>query len=129
MTKYPSEIESRFENPTFAGFLDQRTNLKSNVYAGLSGNPVEGIFSFQIEVTDEVIKKIRFKVHGCGVAIAVADYLCEQMLNKSTTYLNTISIEKIIEELQVPTLKVSAVVLAKKALEIACTKSKVALKC
>ena len=107
---YSEKVIEHFENPQNIGALD-KTAL--NVGTGLVGAPECGdVMKLQILVDDkENIIDAKFKTFGCGSAIA-SSLLTEWVKGKSVSEVQAIKNTEIVEELNLPPVKIHCSVLA-----------------
>jgi Fe-S cluster assembly scaffold IscU len=116
---YSDKVLEHYNNPQNVGTLDKS---KSNVGTGLVGAPECGdVMRLQIEV-DEVtgiIKDAKFKTFGCGSAIASSSVATEWLKGKSINDAVQIDNMDIVEELNLPPVKIHCSVLAEDAIKAA----------
>ncbi len=116
---YSEKVIDHYSNPKNVGTLDKS---KKNVGTGLVGAPECGdVMRLQIEVDDEtgVIKDAKFKTFGCGSAIASSSLATEWLKGKSVDEALTIDNMDIVEELNLPPVKIHCSVLAEDAIKAA----------
>ena len=95
---------------------------KKNVGTGLVGAPECGdVMRLQIEVDEEtgVINDAKFKTFGCGSAIASSSLATEWLKGKSVDDALNIDNMDIVEELNLPPVKIHCSVLAEDAIKAA----------
>ena len=93
---------------------------KQNVGTGLVGAPECGdVMRLQIEVEDGFIKDAKFKTFGCGSAIASSSLATEWLKGKSLEEAISIDNMSIVEELNLPPVKIHCSVLAEDAIKSA----------
>ena len=93
---------------------------KSNVGTGLVGAPECGdVMRLQIEVVDNIIVDAKFKTFGCGSAIASSSVATEWLKGKSLDEAMTIDNMDLVEELNLPPVKIHCSVLAEDAIKSA----------
>lgn len=116
---YSDLVLDHYTNPRNVGALDKS---KPNVGTGLVGAPECGdVMRLQIEV-DEVtgiIKDAKFKTFGCGSAIASSSVATEWLKGKTVDEAVTIDNMDIVEELNLPPVKIHCSVLAEDAIKAA----------
>src|SRR6185369_74861 len=102
---YNEKIIDHYENPRNVGTLDK---ADPNVGTGLVGAPACGdVMRLQIRVSDEgVIEDAKFKTFGCGSAIASSSLVTEWLKGKTLDQAETIKNTMIVEELNLPPVKV-----------------------
>ena len=115
---YSEKVIDHYQNPKNVGTLDKS---KSNVGTGLVGAPECGdVMRLQIEVDEAgVIKDAKFKTFGCGSAIASSSLATEWLKGKSIDEAITIDNMDIVEELNLPPVKIHCSVLAEDAIKAA----------
>jgi len=115
---YSEKVIDHYQNPKNVGTLDES---RSNVGTGLVGAPECGdVMRLQIEVDEAgVIKDAKFKTFGCGSAIASSSLATEWLKGKSIEEAVTIDNMTIVEELNLPPVKIHCSVLAEDAIKAA----------
>ncbi len=116
---YSDKVIDHYQNPKNVGTLDKS---KKNVGTGLVGAPECGdVMRLQIEVDDEtgMIKDAKFKTFGCGSAIASSSLATEWLKGKSIDEALKIDNMDIVEELNLPPVKIHCSVLAEDAIKSA----------
>ena len=116
---YSDKVIDHYQNPKNVGTLDKS---QKNVGTGLVGAPECGdVMRLQIQV-DEVtgmITDAKFKTFGCGSAIASSSLATEWLKGKSVDEALTIDNMDIVEELNLPPVKIHCSVLAEDAIKSA----------
>ena len=93
---------------------------KNNVGTGLVGAPECGdVMRLQIEVNEGIITDAKFKTFGCGSAIAASSLATEWLKGKSLDEAVTIDNMDLVEELNLPPVKIHCSVLAEDAIKSA----------
>jgi nitrogen fixation NifU-like protein len=115
---YSEKVIDHYSNPKNVGTLDKS---KNNVGTGLVGAPECGdVMRLQIEVNEEgVISDAKFKTFGCGSAIASSSLATEWLKGKSIDEAIAIDNMDIVEELNLPPVKIHCSVLAEDAIKAA----------
>jgi len=105
---YSTKVIEHYENPR-------------NVGTGLVGAPACGdVMRLQIKVNDEgVIEDAKFKTFGCGSAIASSSLATEWIKGKTVAEAETIQNSQIVDELNLPPVKIHCSVLAEDAIKSA----------
>jgi nitrogen fixation NifU-like protein len=86
----------------------------------LVGAPECGdVMRLQIEVVDNIIVDAKFKTFGCGSAIASSSVATEWLKGKSLDEAMTIDNMDLVEELNLPPVKIHCSVLAEDAIKSA----------
>ena len=106
------------ENPRNVGTLDKED---PNVGTGLVGAPACGdVMRLQIKVSDDgVIQDAKFKTFGCGSAIASSSLATEWIKGKKVEEAEAIKNVDIVNELNLPPVKIHCSVLAEDAIKSA----------
>ncbi len=115
---YSEKVLDHFSNPRNVGTLDKS---KKNVGTGLVGAPECGdVMRLQIEVDESgIIKDAKFKTFGCGSAIASSSLATEWLKGKPIQEALEIDNMAIVEELELPPVKIHCSVLAEDAIKAA----------
>ena len=116
---YSENVLDHYHNPQNVGNLDKS---KANVGTGLVGAPECGdVMRLQIEVdeTSGLIKDAKFKTFGCGSAIASSSLATEWLKGKTVDQALSIDNMDIVEELNLPPVKIHCSVLAEDAIKAA----------
>ncbi|MGI8634174.1 MAG: Fe-S cluster assembly scaffold IscU [Segetibacter sp.] len=116
---YSDKVIDHYQNPKNVGTLDKSSK---SVGTGLVGAPECGdVMRLQIEVDDEsgVIKDAKFKTFGCGSAIASSSLATEWLKGKTVDQALSIDNMAIVEELNLPPVKIHCSVLAEDAIKAA----------
>lgn len=115
---YSEKVIDHYQNPKNVGTLDKGSK---SVGTGLVGAPECGdVMRLQIEVDDAgVIKDAKFKTFGCGSAIASSSVATEWLKGKSVDDALKIDNMAIVEELNLPPVKIHCSVLAEDAIKAA----------
>jgi Fe-S cluster assembly scaffold IscU len=115
---YSDKLLDHYNNPKNVGTLDKS---KANVGTGLVGAPECGdVMRLQIEVDDSgVIRDAKFKTFGCGSAIASSSLATEWLKGKTMEEAIKIDNMEIVEELNLPPVKIHCSVLAEDAIKAA----------
>jgi nitrogen fixation NifU-like protein len=115
---YGKKVLDHYENPRNVGVLDKNSH---NVGTGMVGAPACGdVMRLQIQVNDAgVIEDAKFKTYGCGSAIASSSLLTEWVKGKTLDEASQIKNTKIVEELELPPVKIHCSVLAEDAITAA----------
>ncbi|HTD94314.1 MAG TPA: Fe-S cluster assembly scaffold IscU [Chitinophagaceae bacterium] len=116
---YSDKVIDHYQNPKNVGTLDKS---KSNVGTGLVGAPECGdVMRLQIEVDEATgtIRDAKFKTFGCGSAIASSSLATEWLKGKSIDEAIAIDNMAIVEELNLPPVKIHCSVLAEDAIKAA----------
>jgi len=116
---YSDKLLDHFKKPKNVGTLDKN---QKNVGTGLVGAPECGdVMRLQIEVdeTSGLIKDAKFKTFGCGSAIASSSLATEWLKGKTLDEAASIDNMDIVEELELPPVKIHCSVLAEDAIKSA----------
>lgn len=116
---YSEKVIDHAENPRNVGTLDKSD---PNVGTGLVGAPACGdVMRLQIKVdpdTDLIIDA-KFKTFGCGSAIAASSLATEWIKGKSIDEAEALKNSAIVEELNLPPVKIHCSILAEDAIKSA----------
>ena len=116
---YSDKVLDHYSNPRNVGSLDKNSQ---NVGTGLVGAPECGdVMKLQIKVNPEtqVIEDAKFKTFGCGSAIASSSLATEWIKGKKVEEAEAIKNVDIVNELNLPPVKVHCSVLAEDAIKAA----------
>ena len=114
---YSDKVLDHYSNPQNVGTLDKASK---SVGTGLVGAPECGdVMRLQIEVENNIIVDAKFKTFGCGSAIASSSVATEWLKGKSLDEAVTIDNMDLVEELNLPPVKIHCSVLAEDAIKAA----------
>jgi nitrogen fixation protein NifU and related proteins len=115
---YSDKVIEHAENPKNVGTLDKSD---PSVGTGLVGAPACGdVMRLQIKVNDNgVIEDAKFKTFGCGSAIASSSLATEWIKGKTVEEAGAIKNVDIVNELNLPPVKIHCSVLAEDAIKSA----------
>jgi Fe-S cluster assembly scaffold IscU len=116
---YSEKVIDHYQNPKNVGTLDKS---QKNVGTGLVGAPECGdVMRLQIQVDEAtgMITDAKFKTFGCGSAIASSSLATEWLKGKSVDEALKIDNMDIVEELNLPPVKIHCSVLAEDAIKSA----------
>jgi nitrogen fixation NifU-like protein len=115
---YSEKVIEHYENPRNVGSMDA---ADPNVGTGLVGAPACGdVMKLQIKVNDQgVIEDAKFKTFGCGSAIASSSLATEWIKGMTVDQAMGIKNTQIVEELNLPPVKIHCSVLAEDAIKSA----------
>src|SRR5512138_1467736 len=115
---YSDKLIDHYEHPRNVGSLDKND---PDVGTGLVGAPACGdVMKLQIKVNDEgVIEDAKFKTFGCGSAIASSSLATEWVKGMTLDQAMEIKNTQIVEELNLPPVKIHCSVLAEDAIKSA----------
>ena len=113
---YSEKVIEHYENPRNVGALDK---TDESVGTGLVGAPACGdVMKLQLKITDEgIIEDAKFKTFGCGSAIASSSLATEWVKGMSIDQAMAIKNTQIVEELNLPPVKIHCSVLAEDAIK------------
>ena len=113
---YSEKVIEHAENPRNVGTLDKED---PNVGTGLVGAPACGdVMKLQLKITDQgIIEDAKFKTFGCGSAIASSSLATEWVKGMSIDQAMAIKNTQIVEELNLPPVKIHCSVLAEDAIK------------
>ena len=114
---YSDKVLDHYNNPRNVGSLDKDAN---NVGTGIVGAPECGdVMKLQIRVEEDRIVDAKFKTYGCGSAIASSSLATEWLKGKTVDEALEIKNTDIVDELQLPPVKIHCSVLAEDAIRAA----------
>jgi len=115
---YSEKVIDHYEHPRNVGSLDKND---PGVGTGLVGAPACGdVMKLQIKVSPEgIIEDAKFKTFGCGSAIASSSLATEWLKGKTIEEAQKIKNTDIVQELNLPPVKIHCSVLAEDAIKAA----------
>ncbi|MGE4158227.1 MAG: Fe-S cluster assembly scaffold IscU [Planctomycetota bacterium] len=114
---YSDKVIDHYNNPRNVGSLDKAS---TEVGTGIVGAPECGdVMKLQIKIVDNKVVDAKFKTFGCGSAIASSSLATEWVKGKSVDEVLTIKNTDIVEELNLPPVKIHCSVLAEDAIRAA----------
>ena len=116
---YSNKVIDHYEKPRNVGTLDKEDE---NVGTGLVGAPACGdVMRLQIKVDPEsgVVEDAKFKTFGCGSAIASSSLVTEWVKGRTIDEAMALQNSQIVEELNLPPVKIHCSVLAEDAIKSA----------
>ena len=114
---YSDKVLDHYENPRNVGTLDKED---TNVRTGMVGAPACGdVMKLQIKIEDDIITDACFKTYGCGSAIASSSLLTTWVKGRTVQEAQDIKNTEIVEELNLPPVKIHCSVLAEDAIKSA----------
>ena len=115
---YSEKVIEHYENPRNVGSFDKDD---PSVGTGLVGAPACGdVMKLQLKITDEgIIEDAKFKTFGCGSAIASSSLATEWVKGMTIDQAMDIKNTQIVEELNLPPVKIHCSVLAEDAIKSA----------
>jgi len=115
---YSETVLEHYENPRNVGSMDKSD---PSVGTGLVGAPECGdVMKLQIRVNDEgIVEDAKFKTFGCGSAIAASSLATEWVKGMTVDGAEKIRNVEIVEELNLPPIKIHCSVLAEDAIKAA----------
>ena len=114
---YSEQVLDHYDNPRNVGKMDI---TDPTVGTGMVGAPACGdVMKLQIKVNGGVIEDAKFKTYGCGSAIASSSLLTEWVKGKTLREAKEIKNTEIVEELNLPPVKIHCSVLAEDSIRAA----------
>jgi nitrogen fixation NifU-like protein len=115
---YSDKVIDHYENPRNVGSLAKDD---PNVGTGIVGAPACGdVMKLQLKISDEgVIEDAKFKTFGCGSAIASSSLVTEWVKGMTVDQAMELKNTAIVEELNLPPVKIHCSVLAEDAIKAA----------
>jgi nitrogen fixation NifU-like protein len=114
---YSEKVIDHYNNPRNVGSFKKDDD---GVGTGIVGAPECGdVMKLQIKVENDTIVDAKFKTFGCGSAIASSSLATEWLKGKSVAEAQKIKNTDIVEELNLPPVKIHCSVLAEDAIKAA----------
>ena len=116
---YSDKVIDHYENPRNVGTLDKDD---PSVGTGLVGAPACGdVMRLQLKINPEteIVEDAKFKTFGCGSAIASSSLVTEWVKGKTVDEALALQNTQIVEELNLPPVKIHCSVLAEDAIKSA----------
>ena len=114
---YSAKVLDHYNNPRNVGKMDMKD---PHVGTGMVGAPACGdVMKLQIRIEDDIVTDAKFKTYGCGSAIASSSLLTEWVKGKTISDVQAIKNTEIVEELNLPPVKIHCSVLAEDAIKCA----------
>ena len=114
---YSEKVLDHYNNPRNVGTMSQ---ADASVGTGMVGAPACGdVMKLQIKVIDDVITDACFKTYGCGSAIASSSLLTTWVKGRTLQEAKDIKNIDIVEELNLPPVKIHCSVLAEDCIKSA----------
>jgi nitrogen fixation NifU-like protein len=115
---YSDKVIEHYENPRNVGTFAK--DESEDIGTGLVGAPACGdVMRLQIKVKDGRIEDAKFKTFGCGSAIASSSLATEMIKGMTLDQAAQIKNTQIVEELNLPPVKIHCSVLAEDAIKAA----------
>src|SRR6478736_2715385 len=112
---YSDKVVDHFNNPRNMGSFKKD---EDGVGIGMVGAPECGdVMKLQIKVQNDTIVDAKFKTFGCGSAIASSSLATEWLKGKTVDQAETIKNVDIVNELNLPPVKIHCSVLAEDAIK------------
>src|SRR6266849_9342868 len=113
---YSEKVLDHYENPRNVGSFDKD---EPNVGTGVVGAPECGdVMKLQLKISDAgIIEDAKFKTFGCGSAIASSSLATEWVKGMTVDQAMEIKNTQIVEELNLPPVKIHCSVLAEDAIK------------
>lgn len=125
---YSPDVINLFKNASTAadaqvGSFSKEEKSKYKIGTGIVGAPSCGdVMKLEIKVNDEgLIDDVRYKVFGCGSAIASSAYLAKMLQGQTVDFAKGIKNTDIAEALALPPVKLHCSILAEEAVQAALT--------
>ncbi len=116
---YSDKVIDHYNNPRNVGSFAKDDD---DVGTGVVGAPECGdVMKLQIKVKDDTIVDAKFKTFGCGSAIASSSLATEWLKGKTVEEAQKIKNTDIVQELNLPPVKIHCSVLAEDAITSALT--------
>lgn len=113
--RYSAFILDHVKNPRNVGELSD-ANAKAKVRSATDGD----LLQLHLKIQDDRVLEARFKVFGCGAAIATGSLLTELVTGKTVVELRAITNERLAAMMgDLPPEKIHCSVLAEQAIQVA----------
>jgi nitrogen fixation protein NifU and related proteins len=118
---YSDKVIEHYENPRNVGTFKAEPGVEADeVGTGLVGAPACGdVMRLEIRVKDGLIADAKFKTFGCGSAIASSSLATEMIKGMTLDQAAQIKNTQIVQELNLPPVKIHCSVLAEDAIKAA----------
>ncbi|HEY0479324.1 MAG TPA: Fe-S cluster assembly scaffold IscU [Kofleriaceae bacterium] len=118
---YSDKVIEHYENPRNVGTFKAEPDVDaSEIGTGLVGAPACGdVMRLEIRVKDGLIADAKFKTFGCGSAIASSSLATEMIKGMTLDQAAQVKNTQIVEELNLPPVKIHCSVLAEDAIKAA----------
>ena len=118
---YSDKVIDHYENPRNVGTFKTEPEVdKDEIGTGLVGAPACGdVMRLEIRVKDGLIADAKFKTFGCGSAIASSSLATEMIKGMTLEQAAQVTNTTIVEELNLPPVKIHCSVLAEDAIKAA----------
>ena len=114
---YSEKVIDHYNNPRNMGSFKKE---EDGVGTGIVGAPECGdVMKLQIKVENDTIVDAKFKTFGCGSAIASSSLATEWLKGKTVDAAGEIKNTEIVQELNLPPVKIHCSVLAEDAIKAA----------
>jgi nitrogen fixation NifU-like protein len=115
---YSEKVLEHYENPRNVGSFDKND---PTVGTGLVGAPACGdVMKLQLKINDAgIVEDAKFKTFGCGSAIASSSLATEWVKGMTVDQAMAIKNTQIVDELNLPPVKIHCSVLAEDAIKAA----------
>jgi nitrogen fixation NifU-like protein len=114
---YSDKVVDHYNNPRNVGSFKKE---EKDVGTGVVGAPECGdVMKLQIKVQDDKIVDAKFKTFGCGSAIASSSLATEWLKGRTLAEAEKIKNTDIVQELNLPPVKIHCSVLAEDAIKAA----------
>lgn len=115
---YSEKVLEHYENPRNIGSFDKND---PSVGTGLVGAPACGdVMKLQLKISDAgIIEDAKFKTFGCGSAIASSSLATEWVKGMTVDQAMELKNTQIVDELNLPPVKIHCSVLAEDAIKAA----------
>jgi nitrogen fixation NifU-like protein len=114
---YSNAVLDHYNNPRNVGKMDLGD---PNVGTGMVGAPSCGdVMKLQIRVEKDIIQDAVFKCYGCGSAIASSSIITEMLKGMSLDEAHEIKNVEVVEQLNLPPVKIHCSVLAEDSIKAA----------
>ena len=114
---YSNKVIDHYENPRNVGSMNEKD---TDVGTAIVGAPACGdVLKLQLKIVDGIIEDAKFKAFGCGSAIAASSLITEILRGKTLDEAMEVKNTQIVEELELPPVKIHCSILAEEAVKSA----------
>ena len=114
---YSKTVIDHYENPRNVGSMNEKD---ADVGTAIVGAPACGdVLKLQLKIVDGIIEDAKFKAFGCGSAIAASSLITEILRGKTLDEAMEVKNTQIVEELELPPVKIHCSILAEEAVKSA----------
>lgn len=115
---YSEAVQDHFRHPRNVGSFPVQL---ARVGRGRAGQAATGgVLHLQLHVSESgIISDTRFRAYGCGATIAAGSYVSQWLQGKTLQQAGQLSMQQVVQALELPPVKVHCAMLAEDALKAA----------